>query len=123
MSSHKASSSNGSPMEGFEGIMTAEARRNQRNAVLAGFLGWTLDAFDYVPRSVLDLWDDSSNCQPRSWRRCEQCISERDFAGLILPTCRTLTLSTVVIYSPQYILRRSWRAPNLIRPIRVFSSV
>src|SRR6266478_6933247 len=27
--------------------MTAEARRNQRNAVLAGFLGWTLDAFDY----------------------------------------------------------------------------
>src|SRR5579863_468531 len=27
--------------------MTAEARGNQRNAVLAGFLGWTLDAFDY----------------------------------------------------------------------------
>lgn len=24
-----------------------EARRNQRNAVLAGFLGWTLDAFDF----------------------------------------------------------------------------
>src|SRR5438132_2768688 len=27
--------------------MTAEERRNQRNAVLAGFLGWTLDAFDF----------------------------------------------------------------------------
>ena len=26
---------------------TAEARANQRNAVLAGFLGWTLDAFDF----------------------------------------------------------------------------
>jgi MFS transporter, SHS family, lactate transporter len=26
---------------------TAEDRRNQRNAVLAGFLGWTLDAFDF----------------------------------------------------------------------------
>src|SRR6202521_2385910 len=30
-----------------EHTMTAEERRNQRNAVLAGFLGWTLDAFDY----------------------------------------------------------------------------
>ena len=27
--------------------MTAEERVNQRNAVLAGFLGWTLDAFDF----------------------------------------------------------------------------
>ena len=24
-----------------------EARRNRNNAVLAGFLGWTLDAFDF----------------------------------------------------------------------------
>src|SRR6202163_4865847 len=30
-----------------EHTMTVEERRNQRNAVLAGFLGWTLDAFDY----------------------------------------------------------------------------
>ena len=29
------------------GTRTAEERRNQRNAVLAGFLGWTLDAFDF----------------------------------------------------------------------------
>ena len=28
-------------------IATAEERTDQRNAVLAGFLGWTLDAFDY----------------------------------------------------------------------------
>jgi MFS transporter, SHS family, lactate transporter len=28
-------------------VLTPEARANQRNAVLAGFLGWTLDAFDY----------------------------------------------------------------------------
>jgi SHS family lactate transporter-like MFS transporter len=27
--------------------ITADERRNQRNAVLAGFLGWTLDAFDF----------------------------------------------------------------------------
>ena len=27
--------------------MTSEERTNQRNAVLAGFLGWTLDAFDF----------------------------------------------------------------------------
>ena len=27
--------------------MTREERANQRNAVLAGFLGWTLDAFDF----------------------------------------------------------------------------
>ncbi len=27
--------------------MTKEQRTNQRNAVLAGFLGWTLDAFDF----------------------------------------------------------------------------
>jgi SHS family lactate transporter-like MFS transporter len=27
--------------------MNAEERANQRNAVLAGFLGWTLDAFDF----------------------------------------------------------------------------
>jgi SHS family lactate transporter-like MFS transporter len=27
--------------------LTKEARANQRNAVLAGFLGWTLDAFDF----------------------------------------------------------------------------
>src|SRR6476469_5228955 len=27
--------------------MTREARANQRNAVLAGFLGWTFDAFDF----------------------------------------------------------------------------
>jgi SHS family lactate transporter-like MFS transporter len=29
------------------GHMTREERINQRNAVLAGFLGWTLDAFDF----------------------------------------------------------------------------
>src|SRR5262245_63294021 len=30
------------------GIRTAQAERaNQRNALLAGFLGWTLDAFDF----------------------------------------------------------------------------
>ena len=27
--------------------MTPAQRANQRNAVLAGFLGWTLDAFDF----------------------------------------------------------------------------
>src|SRR4051795_9789100 len=27
--------------------MTPTERANQRNAVLAGFLGWTLDAFDF----------------------------------------------------------------------------
>src|SRR5439155_16043315 len=27
--------------------LAREARANQRNAVLAGFLGWTLDAFDF----------------------------------------------------------------------------
>src|SRR3974390_2012279 len=27
--------------------LTHAERRNQRNAVLAGFLGWTLDAFDF----------------------------------------------------------------------------
>src|SRR5260221_10185936 len=27
--------------------MSREGRTNQRNAVLAGFLGWTLDAFDF----------------------------------------------------------------------------
>src|SRR4026209_2942835 len=27
--------------------MTREERANQRNAVLAGFFGWTLDAFDF----------------------------------------------------------------------------
>lgn len=29
------------------GVKEREARRNQNNAVLAGFLGWTLDAFDF----------------------------------------------------------------------------
>ena len=34
---------------------TASQRANQRNAVLAGFLGWTLDAFDFfVLTLVLD---------------------------------------------------------------------
>src|SRR6059058_5475134 len=28
-------------------VMTPAERANQRNAVLAGFLGWTLDAFDF----------------------------------------------------------------------------
>jgi SHS family lactate transporter-like MFS transporter len=28
-------------------VISASERRDQRNAVLAGFLGWTLDAFDY----------------------------------------------------------------------------
>src|SRR5437868_6061653 len=27
--------------------LSAQERANQRNAVLAGFLGWTLDAFDF----------------------------------------------------------------------------
>lgn len=30
-----------------EGMLDNEMRRNQKNAVLAGFLGWTLDAFDF----------------------------------------------------------------------------
>ena len=28
-------------------VATPEEKRNQRNALLAGFLGWTLDAFDF----------------------------------------------------------------------------
>src|SRR3979490_3552158 len=28
-------------------VLTRRERANQRNAVLAGFLGWTLDAFDF----------------------------------------------------------------------------
>src|SRR5689334_1864784 len=28
-------------------VLTPAERANQRNAVLAGFLGWTLDAFDF----------------------------------------------------------------------------
>src|SRR3954467_4335482 len=36
-------------------IMSKQDRANQRNAVLAGFLGWTLDAFDFfVLTFVLD---------------------------------------------------------------------
>lgn len=31
----------------LKSIITKEDRRNQRNAVWAGFLGWTLDAFDF----------------------------------------------------------------------------
>src|SRR5262245_50930056 len=31
----------------IRGHMNAAERANQRNAVLAGFLGWTLDAFDF----------------------------------------------------------------------------
>src|SRR5207245_10191650 len=35
--------------------MTREERANQRNSVLAGFLGWTLDAFDFfILTLVLD---------------------------------------------------------------------
>jgi MFS transporter, SHS family, lactate transporter len=33
--------------------MTREERINQRNAVLAGFLGWTLDAFDFFILTLL----------------------------------------------------------------------
>jgi len=33
--------------------MTAADRANQRNAVLAGFLGWTLDAFDFFVRTFI----------------------------------------------------------------------
>src|ERR1035437_9838165 len=33
--------------------MTKTARANQRNAVLAGFLGWTLDAFDLCVMAFL----------------------------------------------------------------------
>jgi SHS family lactate transporter-like MFS transporter len=37
------------------GVVTAADRSNQRNAVLAGFLGWTLDAFDFfILTLVLD---------------------------------------------------------------------
>src|SRR4029450_5047961 len=32
---------------------TAAERRNQRNAVLAGFLGWTFDAFDFFVLSFV----------------------------------------------------------------------
>src|SRR3954463_8081510 len=32
---------------GVQPSMTKAERANQRNAVLAGFLGWTLDAFDF----------------------------------------------------------------------------
>jgi SHS family lactate transporter-like MFS transporter len=34
-------------VHGAPATMTATERANQRNAVLAGFLGWTLDAFDF----------------------------------------------------------------------------
>jgi hypothetical protein len=45
-------------------------------ALQLGFVrltGTTHDAFDYAPRSVLDLVD-SSNCRPRSLQRCALCI-------------------------------------------------
>src|SRR5256886_12179935 len=38
---------------------TSAERRNQRNAVLAGFLGWTLDAFDFFILTL--IIDDVAN--------------------------------------------------------------
>src|SRR5260221_201867 len=35
------------------GDMTPPQRANQRNAVLAGFLGWTLDAFDFFVLTLI----------------------------------------------------------------------
>src|ERR1700760_1120179 len=37
-------------------VPSAAASSNQRNAVLAGFLGWTLDAFDFFILTL--LFDD-----------------------------------------------------------------
>jgi len=44
--------------------MTAEQRANQRNAVLAGFLGWTLDAFDFFILTL--IVDDIAHAFGRS---------------------------------------------------------
>ena len=40
-------------------VTAAIDRRNQRNAVLAGFLGWTLDAFDFFILTL--IIDDVAN--------------------------------------------------------------
>jgi len=45
--------------------MTKAQRANQRNAVLAGFLGWTLDAFDFFILTL--VVDDIAKSQPPSW--------------------------------------------------------
>jgi len=44
--------------------MTKEQRANQRNAVLAGFLGWTLDAFDFFILTL--ILDDVAHAFGRS---------------------------------------------------------
>jgi SHS family lactate transporter-like MFS transporter len=45
-------------------VMTREERVNQRNAVLAGFLGWTLDAFDFFILTL--IIDDVASAFGRS---------------------------------------------------------
>ncbi len=45
-------------------VMTKEDKANQRNAVLAGFLGWTLDAFDFFILTL--IIDDIAHAFGRS---------------------------------------------------------
>src|SRR5258708_29454973 len=47
-------------------VMTPAERANQRNGVLAGFLGWTLDAFDFfiLPLVIDDIAKSFGRTRP-----------------------------------------------------------
>jgi SHS family lactate transporter-like MFS transporter len=61
-------------MASSTGIPVSVQKRDQRNAVLAGFLGWTFDAFDFFVLTFLiaDIAKAFGKTRPQValWARC-----------------------------------------------------
>ena len=64
MASNLTSTRSAAAASGRHPLMTKEDKANQRNAVLAGFLGWTLDAFDFFILTL--ILDDIAHAFGRS---------------------------------------------------------
>lgn len=88
-------------------VASAAERANQRNAVLAGFLGWTLDAFDFFILTfvVVQVAHDFHRSVPDIVLTISACLFTRPVGAFIFGLLadhygrRTLLISNIIFYS------------------------
>src|SRR5437899_12925753 len=98
--------------------MTKAERANQRNAVLAGFLGWTLDAFDFFILTLVidDIAKSFGRTRPDIALTLTVALAARPIGAVIFGIMadrlgrRLPLMINVVFYAIVSVL--SWLAPN-----------
>jgi len=97
-------------------LTTEAARANQRNAVLAGFLGWTLDAFDFFILTLIlgDVAQAFGKTRPQIALAITMTLAMRPIGAIVFGMMadrygRRIPLMVNVVFTPSFPCCVGWR--------------